>query len=82
MGNAKVSPFVGGLISGHTFALGKKSPWRVQYVGPLPGIQVNTVEGLVLNGVGLKLKYKQGKQEKDKKVLNINPDGIQTYILR
>ncbi len=31
----------------------------MQYVGPLPGIQVNTVEGLVLDGTGLKLHYVQ-----------------------
>ncbi len=77
------SGFLGGILTGHTFRLGgKKSPWRLEYVSPLPGVQVNTTEGWVLNGGGLKLKYKPGKQEKDKKVLNIGTDGIKTYTIR
>jgi hypothetical protein len=42
---------------GHNFRLGKESPFRLDYIGPLPGVQVNTVEGLVLNGAGLKLQH-------------------------
>ncbi|QRR02035.1 DUF5686 and carboxypeptidase regulatory-like domain-containing protein [Dyadobacter sandarakinus] len=49
--------FLGALITGHNFRLGEKSPWRLQYVSPIFGLQVNTVEGLVLNGGGLKLRY-------------------------
>lgn len=47
----------GDILTGHSFRLGKKSPWGLDYVSPLYGLQVNTVEGLVLNGGGLKLKY-------------------------
>lgn len=52
--------FVGDIFTGHSFQLGKKSPWRLDYVTPLRGAQVNTVEGLVLNGGGLKLRYHGG----------------------
>ena len=52
----------GDLLTGHNFRLGKESPFRLDYVGPLPGIQVNTVEGLVLNGAGLKLRHSGRKQ--------------------
>ena len=64
--------FVGDLITGHTFGFGKKSPWRLEYVSPVLGAQVNTVEGLVLNGGGFKLKYRK-KGEAPKK----NSDEIQ-----
>jgi len=52
----------GDLLTGHNFRLGKESPFRLDYIGPLPGIQVNTVEGLVLNGAGLKLRHSGRKQ--------------------
>ena len=52
----------GDLLTGHNFRLGKGSPFRLDYIGPLPGIQVNTVEGLVLNGAGLKLRHSGRKQ--------------------
>jgi len=48
---------LGDLLTGHNFRLGKESPYRLDYIGPLPGVQVNTVEGLVLNGAGLKLRH-------------------------
>lgn len=51
----------GDLLTGHHFRLGKESPFRLDYIGPLPGVQVNTVEGLVLNGMGLKLRHSGGK---------------------
>jgi hypothetical protein len=51
------SKVVGGVFMGHTFRLGKKSPWRLEYKGPLAGIQLNTVEGLVFDGTGLVLRY-------------------------
>jgi hypothetical protein len=47
----------GDVLMGHNFRLGKDSPWRLDYIGPLPGVQVNTVEGLVLNGGGFKLRH-------------------------
>lgn len=50
----------GDLLTGHNFRLGKESPFRLDYIGPLPGVQVNTVEGLVLNGAGLKLRHSGG----------------------
>lgn len=54
---------IGDIFSGHTFKFGKKSPWRLQYVSPLYGLQLNTVEGLVLNGGGLKLRYASKKKQ-------------------
>ena len=48
---------LGDLLTGHNFRLGKESPYRLDYIGPLPGVQVNTVEGLVLNGAGMKLRH-------------------------
>ncbi|GGM98703.1 hypothetical protein GCM10010967_35710 [Dyadobacter beijingensis] len=57
---------LGDLLAGHHFRLGKESPWRLDYVGPLPGLQVNTVEGLVLDGAGLKLRRSGGRMENKK----------------
>lgn len=54
----------GDIFTGHTFSFGKKSPWRLDYVSPLWGLQVNTVEGWVLNGGGFKLRYHKGAQQK------------------
>lgn len=48
---------LGDLLTGRNFRLGKESPYRLDYIGPLPGVQVNTVEGLVLNGAGLRLRH-------------------------
>ncbi|GGH47118.1 hypothetical protein GCM10007423_47390 [Dyadobacter endophyticus] len=53
----------GDLLTGHNFRLGKESPFRLDYIGPLPGVQVNTVEGLVLNGAGLKLRHLGGRKK-------------------
>jgi len=55
----------GDLLAGHSFRVGKDSPYRLDYIGPLPGVQVNTVEGLVLNGVGLKLRHSGGRKQLD-----------------
>ena len=49
---------IGDILTGYTFKFGKKSPWRLDYVSPLMGLQVNTVEGIVLNGGGFKLRYR------------------------
>ncbi len=54
----------GGLLVGHHFRLGKESPYRLDYIGPLPGLEVNTVEGLVLNGAGLKLRHAGGERKR------------------
>ncbi|WP_426291930.1 DUF5686 and carboxypeptidase regulatory-like domain-containing protein [Dyadobacter endophyticus] len=60
----KASKFgFGDLLTGHNFRLGKESPFRLDYIGPLPGVQVNTVEGLVLNGAGLKLRHLGGRKK-------------------
>lgn len=79
------SGFLGGVLTGHTFRLGgKKSPWRLQYVSPLFGLQVNTTEGWVLDGGGLKLKYKEGDGalKKDQEVIQLGNDGIKRYSVR
>ena len=75
--------FIGGLLTGHNFRLGgKKSPWQLAYVSPLFGAQVNTTEGWVLDGGGLKLKYKKGKPVDEKVVLQIGTEGTKAYTVR
>lgn len=71
--------FVGDIFTGHSFRLGKKSPWRLDYVTPLRGAQVNTVEGLVLNGGGLKLRYKGNGARKTPDSLQIGTNGVQRF---
>ncbi len=81
-GNGKSGNFLGDLLTGHTFRLGgKKSPWRLEYVSPLVGAQINTTEGYVLNGGGFKLKYKKGKQEDKKVVMQAGSEGLKTYVV-
>lgn len=65
---------IGDLLTGRNFRLGKDAPWRLDYIGPLPGVQVNTVEGLVLNGAGLKLRHYGGKWETKE------PDGKRVRV--
>jgi hypothetical protein len=60
---------VGGILFGHTFGFGKQNPWRLQYISPLLDPQVNTVEGLVLNGGGFALKYQQKSKPKSDSTL-------------
>ncbi|MPR37074.1 DUF5686 and carboxypeptidase regulatory-like domain-containing protein [Salmonirosea aquatica] len=79
------SGFLSDLLTGHTFRLGgKQSPWRLQYVGPLWGFQVNTTEGWVLDGTGLKLKYKTGggAATKDQEVIQLGTNGVKRYSRR
>ncbi len=72
-----------GLLTGHNFRLGgKKSPWRLEYVSPLPGGQLNTTEGYVLDGGGFKLKYKRGKSVDEKVVLQLGTDGAKAYKVK
>ncbi|HWV32103.1 MAG TPA: DUF5686 and carboxypeptidase regulatory-like domain-containing protein [Dyadobacter sp.] len=54
---------LGDLLTGRNFRLGKESTYRLDYIGPLPGGQVNTVEGLVLNGAGLKLRHSGARKK-------------------
>ena len=77
-GNKKGGPgFVGDIFTGHTFQLGKKSPWRLEYVSPLWGLQLNMVEGVVLNGGGFKLSYRRGAQsKKTSDEINISSNGV------
>lgn len=79
------SGFLGGILTGHTFGLGgKKSPWQLQYVSPLWGVQVNTTEGWILNDGGLKLKYKKGggAVKKDQEVIQLGTEGVKRYSVR
>lgn len=74
---------IGDIFTGHTFRLGKKSPWRLEYVSPLYGLQVNTVEGWVLNGGGLKLKYRKGAQpKKNSDEIQISSNGVKRNTVR
>jgi len=73
----------GDIFTGHTFRFGKKSPWRLDYVSPLLGLQVNTVEGLVLNGGGIKLRYKRGSgADRNQDVVQLGSDGMKVYSER
>jgi len=76
------SGFIGDIFTGHTFRLGKQSPWRLEYISPLFGLQVNTVEGWVLNGGGLKLKYGRGARKKNSDEVIISGDGIRRVTNR
>jgi hypothetical protein len=82
-GKSGVGSFVGDVLTGHTFKFGKKSPWRLQYVSPLLGISVNTVEGVVLNGGGFKLKYEKGGQKgKNVDQIELSSAGIKRTSIR
>nr|WP_295931387.1 DUF5686 and carboxypeptidase regulatory-like domain-containing protein [uncultured Dyadobacter sp.] len=74
-------PF-GDIFTGHHFSLGKKSPWSLEYVGPLPGVQVNTVEGLVLNGGGFKLRYNGSNPGDNKESVQLGKDGLKRISVR
>jgi hypothetical protein len=74
--------FLGDVLTGHSFRLGKKSPWRLDYVSPLYGAQVNTVEGLVLNGGGLKLRYRGGNPKKNQEGVQLSSSGIKRFSVR
>ncbi|MCE7066349.1 DUF5686 and carboxypeptidase regulatory-like domain-containing protein [Dyadobacter sp. CY326] len=74
--------FVGDIFTGRSFRLGKKSPWRLDYVTPLLGAQVNTVEGLVLNGGGLKLHYNGGSARRKPDSLQVGSDKAKRFPVR
>jgi hypothetical protein len=77
------SGWFGDIFTGHTFRMGKKSPWRLEYVSPLYGLQVNTVEGWVLNGGGFKLRYRKGAQpKKNSDEIEISSNGIKRNMVR
>jgi len=77
------SGLFGAILTGHTFGLGEKSPWRLEYVSPLYGLQVNTVEGWVLNGGGFKLRYRKGAQpKKNSDEIEISSNGIRRNTVR
>ena len=74
---------LGNVLTGYTFSFGKKSPWRLQYVSPLFGLSVNTVEGIVLNGGGFKLKYEKGGQKgKNVEQIELSSAGIKRTSIR
>jgi hypothetical protein len=67
--------FIGDIFTGHSFRLGKKTPWSLDYVSPIFGAQVNTVEGFVLNGGGLKLRHSGSNPKKRQEGLELNSNG-------
>lgn len=60
--NSKFNP--GDIFWSHSFPLNKDKSWRIDYKGPLPGLQVNTVEGLVSDGMGLGIRHTQKADKK------------------
>lgn len=77
------SGFLGDILMGHRFGFGKKSPWSLEYVGPVKGLSVNTVEGVVLNGTGFKLRYmKRGQEVKEQDQITISSNGIKHTSIR
>ncbi|TLU98868.1 DUF5686 and carboxypeptidase regulatory-like domain-containing protein [Dyadobacter luticola] len=73
-GSGSFFGFLGDVVTGHSFGFGKKSPWRLDYVSPIFGAQVNTVEGFALNGGGLKLRY--GGRKKTAEEVEIGTNGV------
>lgn len=57
-------PGVGDILWGRSFTLNKAKTWRLDYTGPVKGIQVNTVEGLVSDGAGLGLRHTRKADKK------------------
>lgn len=47
----------GDILWGHSFPLNRSKSWRLDYTGPLRGVQVNTVEGWVIDGTGLGIRH-------------------------
>jgi hypothetical protein len=73
----KNSSLLGDVLMGHRFGFGKKSPWNLEYIGPVKGLSVNTVEGIVVNGTGFKLRYMdRGQQVRDSEEISISSSGI------
>ena len=65
-----VGKTIGGVLMGHSFRLGKKSNWSLNYASPISDVQINTVEGYVLNG-GIKLKYDKTDTNKITRKTNV-----------
>ncbi len=47
----------GDILWGHSFPLNRDKSWRLDYTGPLRGVQVNTVEGWVIDGTGIGIRH-------------------------
>ncbi len=47
----------GDILWGYSFPLNRSKSWRFDYTGPLRGVQVNTVEGWVLDGTGVGIRH-------------------------
>ncbi len=45
------------ILWGSSFPLNRSKSWRFEYTGPLRGVQVNTVEGWVLDGTGIGIRH-------------------------
>jgi len=71
----------GGLLLGRSYRLNKARTLRLNYVSPFRGIQVNTVEGLVSDGMGLGLSYSPKPADKDQKRFTISGKGALRYSL-
>jgi hypothetical protein len=60
--NGKVK--VGDFLWGHSFPISNDKRWRIDYTGPIKGLQVNTVEGLVSDGAGLGIRHSKKADRK------------------
>ncbi len=81
--NGQMGNVLGKIILGESFKLTKRGIWRLDYVSPFAGLQLNTVEGVVLNGGGIKVRYSgKGNDENKTYVLRIGEEGIKNYTLR
>ncbi len=45
------------ILRGSSFPLNRSKSWSFDYIGPLRGVQVNTIEGWVLDGTGIGIKH-------------------------
>ncbi len=71
---------VGDLFLGATYPLSKDKSWKLQYKSPLAGLQINTVEGLVVDGLGLSLQHTR-KPVPGKTGYRLRADALARYSL-
>lgn len=70
-----------GILWGRSFRLNKNRTARLTYTSPFRGIQVNTVEGLVSDGMGLGIQFNNKPKAPASKRYTLNLQGSVRYSL-
>lgn len=70
-----------GILWGRSFRLNKNRTARLTYTSPFRGIQVNTVEGLVSDGMGLGIQFNNKPKAPTSKRYTLNLQGSVRYSL-